>query len=201
MLTARRLVVWAEGGCASGAGESGSGEPGRGSERQEPRSRIPPALAAQRRGITRYRRNGAGAEWGPRSVPQKQVHFGAVVSEKVSCGTMRHHDGVIILPLPRLSSTVTAGWVLAIGGTIRAARVPAQMALRLSFNSERAGAITIRGMPRSAERYRRSFAARSPSAPGMEVFPGLEEDYIKNGRSHANLAGTGPGVCGRRKPA
>ena len=43
------------GGCASGAG-AGSGA-------TEPRSRIPPALAAQRRGITRYRRNGAGAEW------------------------------------------------------------------------------------------------------------------------------------------
>ena len=170
------------GGCASGAG-AGSGA-------SEPRSRIPPALAAQRRGITRYRRNGAKRSGGPRGV-------GAVRTR----GTMRHHDGLIILPLPRLSSTVTAGWVLAIGGTIRAARMPAQMALRLSFNSERAGAITIRGMPRSAKRYRRSFAARSPSAPGMEVFPGLEEDYIKNGRSHANLAGTGPGVCGRRKPA
>ena len=59
------------------------------------------------------------------------------------CDTMSHHDGVIILPLPRLSSTVTAGWVLAIGGTIRAARVPAKMALRLSFNLERAGEITI----------------------------------------------------------
>ena len=116
-----------------------------------------------------------------------------------TCGTMRHHDGVIILPLPRLSSTVTAGWMLAIGGTIRAARVPAQMALKLSFNSERAGATTIRGMPRSAERYRRCFAARSHSVPGMEVFPGLEEDYIKNGRSHANLAGTGPELCGREE--
>ena len=30
-----------------------------GAERAEPRSRIPPALAAQRRGIARYRRNGA----------------------------------------------------------------------------------------------------------------------------------------------
>ena len=59
----------------------------------------------------------------------------------------------------------------------------------------------IEGMPRSAERYRRRFAARSPSAPGMEVFPGLEEGYIKNGRSHANLAGTGPVVCGGRKPS
>ena len=116
-----------------------------------------------------------------------------------TCGTMRHHDGVIILPLPRLSSTVTAGWMLAIGGTIRAARVSAPMAVRLSLHSERAGAITIEGMPRSAERYRRSFAARSPSAPGMEVFPGLEEDYRKNGRSHANLAGTGPELCGREE--
>ena len=116
-------------------------------------------------------------------------------------GTMSHHDELIILLLPRLSSTVTAGWVLAIGGTIRAARVPAQMALRLSFNSEWAGEITIGGMPRSAERYRRSFAACSPTAPGMEGFPGLEEGYIKNGRSHANLAGTGHGVCGGRKPS
>ena len=48
---------------------------------------------------------------------------------------------------------------------------------------------------------RRRFAARSPSAPGMEAFPGLEEGYIKKGRSHANLAGTGPGVCGGRKPS
>ena len=30
----------------------------------------------------------------------------------------------------------------------------------------------------------------------MEAFPGLEEGYIKKGRSHANLAGTGLGVCG-----
>ena len=45
----------APGGCASGAG-AGSGA-------TEPRSRNPPALAAQRRGIARYRRNGARAEW------------------------------------------------------------------------------------------------------------------------------------------
>ena len=44
----------APGGWASGAG-AGSGA-------TEPRSRIPPALAAQRRGIARYRRNGARAE-------------------------------------------------------------------------------------------------------------------------------------------
>ena len=117
-----------------------------------------------------------------------------------TCGTMRHHDEIIILPLPRLSSTVAADLVLAIRGIIRAAKVPAQMALRLSFNSERAGTITIGGMPRSAERYRRSFAARSPSAPAMEVFPGLEEGYMKKGRSLANLAGTGPGLYGGGNP-
>ena len=44
----------APGGCASGAGVA-----------SEPRSRIPPALAAQRRGITRYRRNGAKRSGGP----------------------------------------------------------------------------------------------------------------------------------------
>ena len=116
-----------------------------------------------------------------------------------TCGTMRHHDGLIILPLPRLSSTVAADLVLAIRGAIRAARVSSPKATRSSLKSEHSGATTIRGMPRSAERYRRSFAARSPSAPGMEVFPGLEEDYIKNGRSHANLAGTGPELCGREE--
>ena len=47
----------APGGCASGAG-AGSGA-------TEPRSRIPPALAAQRRGIARYRRNGAKRSGGP----------------------------------------------------------------------------------------------------------------------------------------
>ena len=45
-------------GCASGAG-AGSGA-------TEPRSRIAPALAAQRRGIARYRRNGAKRSGGPR---------------------------------------------------------------------------------------------------------------------------------------
>ena len=118
-----------------------------------------------------------------------------------TCGTMSHHDGIIILPLSRLSFIVAAAVVVAMRGEIRAEKVPAPMVLRLSLNSERAGEITIEGMPRSAERYRRIFAARSPSTPGMEVFPGLEEGCIKKGRSHANLAGTGPEVCGGRKPS
>ena len=132
------------GGCASGAG-AGSGA-------SEPRSRIPPALAAQRRGITRYCRNGAKRSGGPGGV-------GAVRT----CGTMRHHDGLIILPLPRLSSAVAADLKLAIRGEIRAARVSFPKAMRSLLKSECSGTITVEGMPRSAQRRRRRFAACPPS--------------------------------------
>ena len=53
--------------------------------------------------------------------------------------------GLFILPLSRLSFIVAAAVVVAIRGVIRAEKVPAPMALRLSLNSERAGKITIEG--------------------------------------------------------
>ena len=68
-----------------------------------------------------------------------------------TCGTMRHHDGVIILPLPRLSSTVSPDSVLAIRGAIRAARVSSPKAKRSSLKSECSETITIEGMLRSTQ--------------------------------------------------
>ena len=83
---------------------------------------------------------------------------------------MSHHDGLIILPLSRLSFIVAAAVVVAIRGAIRAEKVQAQMALRLSFNSERAGEITIGGMPRFAERRPYGTPVVSYTVHGSTVF-------------------------------
>ena len=105
-----------------------------------------------------------------------------------TCDTMRHHDGIINLPLRHLSFIVAADLVLAIRGAIRAARVSAPMVMRSSIKSECAGTITFEGMPRSAQRCRRRFAARSPRAAGTNgpVLVGLVG--IVPAQTHLGLA-------------
>ena len=95
------------------------------------------------------------AAWHYELSPQRSVsgvEDPAGVGAVRTCGTMRHHDGLIILPLPRLSSTVAADSVLAIRGAIRAARVSSPKEMRSSLKSECSGTITIEGMPRSTQR-------------------------------------------------
>ena len=90
------------------------------------------------------------AAWHYELSPQRSVsgvEDPAGVGTARTCGTMSHHDGLIILPLPRLSSTVSPDSVLAIRGAIRAARVSSPKAMRSSLKSECSGTITIEGMP------------------------------------------------------
>ena len=119
-----------------------------------------------------------------------------------TCDTMRHHDGVIILPLAPLSCPVAAGLVLAIRGAIRITRVSEQMILRLSFNSESAEAITIGGSAAFRIAIQKKICGVfAPRYRYGGFFLDSKRAAQKNGRSHTNLAGTGHGPYGGKKPS
>ena len=70
-----------------------------------------------------------------------------------TCGTMRHHDGLIILPLPRLSSAVAADLVACNKGGDPGRKgffsEGNEVVIKIGACS---GTITIEGMPRSTQR-------------------------------------------------